>query len=83
MLSLTCDQMSAAAAYLSRNWGDCGYRIEAIEQATYAVALFRVVHADGSRFTIAADKWGNCRDWQSPEGETTRVRDMHAQATAA
>lgn len=82
-LSLTPDQMSAAASYLIREWGEYGYTIEAIECPTYKVALFRIRHSDGSRFTIATDKWGNSRDWESSDGEQDRVADMHRAASAA
>jgi hypothetical protein len=83
-LSLTADQMSAAAHYLAREWGDeSRYRIEGIESPTLKVSLFRVVHADGSRFTIAADKWGNCRDWDTDDGERERIAEMHREASRA
>jgi len=77
------DQLSAAAGYLNREWGCYGYTIVGIESPTHVVTLFRVTHSDGSRFTIATDKWGNCRDWSDESGERDRVAAMHAQAVAA
>ena len=61
MLSITPDQLSAAGGFIAREWGDHGYRIESIESPTHAVSLFHVCAPDGARFTVAADKWGNCR----------------------
>jgi hypothetical protein len=86
MLRITPDQMSAAAGYIIRNWSDYGYSIETIESPTYRVGLFRVVASDGSRFTVAADRWGNCRHLDthnSDDGLTELVTEMHAAATAA
>jgi hypothetical protein len=92
MLSITTDQMSAAAAYISKNWGDYGYRIEAIESPTSAVSLFHVVCSDGGRFVVAADKWGNTggnvdsHGYDTPERTaalSALVTEMHANATAA
>ena len=37
-MSVTADQMSSAAGYLVRNWGDYGYRFEAVETRTHAVS---------------------------------------------
>lgn len=61
MLTINPDQMHSAAGYLIRNWGDYGYSIEKIESPTRNVSVFHVVASDGSRFAIAADKWGNCK----------------------
>lgn len=89
MLWITADQMSSAAGYLTRNWGDHGYRIEKIESPTALVSVFHVVAGDGARFAIAADKWGNCRhlDTHGHDADSAPlaelVRDMHAKAFAA
>lgn len=85
-MSVTADQMSSAAGYLVKNWGDYGYRFEGIESRSFAVSVFRVVCSDGSRFVIVADKWGNARHLENEggdEGLTELVAEMHAVATAA
>ena len=76
------DQMSAAASYLNREWGDYGYCIEGVESPTTVVSLFRIVSSDGSRFTIGVDRWGNCRDWDTPDIESDVVAEMHSHAVA-
>jgi hypothetical protein len=60
-LSITPDQLASAGSYIARTWGDYGYRVEGIESPSRVVSLFYVYASDGSRFTVAADKWGNCR----------------------
>ena len=93
MLSITPDQMSAAGSYISRTWGDYGYRIEAIESPTFRVSLFHVCASDGSRFIVACDRWGNCQHAESdgyghagtPERNaalSALVTWMHAKASA-
>jgi len=91
MLSITPDQLAAAGSYISREWGDCGYRIESIESPTHAVSLFHVCASDGARFIVAVDKWGNHGDavdshgYETPERTealAVAVRDMHEVATA-
>ena len=84
-MSVTADQMSSAAGYLTSNWGDYGYRFEGIETRTYAVSVFRVACSDGGRFTIIADKWGNTRHLDthsSDEGLHELVMELHEKATA-
>ena len=84
-MSVTADQMSSAASYLIRNWGDYGYRFEGIETRTFAVSVFRVSCSDGGRFSIVADKWGNTRHLDtrsSDDGLHELVMEMHANATA-
>ena len=84
-MSVTADQMSSAAGYLVREWGDYGYRFEGIETRTYAVSVFRVVCSDGGRFAIIADKWGNTRHLDthsSDDGLSEVIREMHEKATA-
>jgi hypothetical protein len=84
-MSVTADQMSSAAGYLVRNWGDYGYRFEGIETRTHAVSVFRVVCGDGGRFSIVADKWGNTRHLDTHGGDEELaglVAEMHATATA-
>ena len=84
-ISITPDQMTSAGSYIARTWGGHGYRIAGVESPTHAVSLFRVVAFDGSRFTVAADKWGNCRHLDTRDSDAylpALVRDMHAQAIA-
>lgn len=81
------DQMSGAAAYITREWGD-GYTVRGIDTATRHVTLFHVTAGDGSRFTVAADRWGNCRhqdtgqaaDETLAEALAPLVAEMHAAA---
>ncbi len=83
-MSVTADQMSSAAGYLVKNWGDCGYRFEGIETRTFAVSVFRVCCSDGGRFCIVADKWGNAKHLDThadnEAGLADLVREMHANA---
>jgi hypothetical protein len=84
-MSVTADQMHAAAGYLTSNWGDYGYRFEGIETRTHAVSVFRVCYSDGGRFSIVADKWGNTRHLDthsSDDGLSELVAEMHAAAVA-
>lgn len=84
-MSVTADQLSSAAGYLVRNWGDYGYRFEGIESPSGAVSVFRVVCSDGGRFSIVADKWGNCAHLDTHGGDdglAELVSQMHAKATA-
>jgi hypothetical protein len=92
MISVTPDQMASAGSYISREWGDYGYRIENVESPTHAVSVFHVVASDGGRFVVAVDKWGNAggpvesHGYESPERTAALaalVSDMHAKATAA
>jgi hypothetical protein len=83
MLSISPDQLSAVGSYISRNWGDYGYRIEQVESPTSRVSLFHVAYSDGSRFIVAADKWGNCKDIQPGSDAAALVREMHAAASSA
>jgi hypothetical protein len=85
-MSVTADQMSSAAGYLVKNWGDYGYRFEGIETRTHAVSVFRVCCSDGGRFCIVADKWGNAQHLDThadnEAGLHELVTEMHANATA-
>ena len=72
-LSLTTDQLSVGS-YIAQQWGDYGYTIEGIESPTHAVSLFHVRHSDGSRFIVAADKWGNCQKAADSHGYATPER---------
>ena len=92
MLSITPDQLSAAGSYIAREWGDYGYRIEAIESPTRAVSVFHVVCSDGGRFIVAADKWGNTRGpveshgYETPERTealAALVAEMHERAVSS
>ena len=90
-VSISPDQMSAAGSYIAREWGDYGYTIEGVESPTHAVSLFHVRAADGARFIVAADKWGNTggpvdsHGYESPERTAALgalVAEMHAKAVA-
>lgn len=86
MISVTSGQMSSAAGYLTRNWGDYGYRFTGIESPTGAVSVFRVECSDGGRFAIVADIWGNCRHLDTHSGDdglSGLVSEMHATAVAS
>ncbi len=52
------DAMGAAAALVSREYGPTGYAL-AVAVGDSRTAVFEVNHFDGSRFNVAADKWGN------------------------
>jgi hypothetical protein len=90
MLSITPDQLSAAGGYIARNWSAEGYVIENITAPIRRVTLFHVRASDGSRFTVAADCWGNCRHLAYSDHEPIErtgalidlVREMYARATA-
>lgn len=84
-MSVTPDQLASAGSYIAHNWADYGYRIEGIETRTHAVTVFRVVASDGGRFSVVADKWGECRDLDTHNGDAgldELVREMHAKAVA-
>jgi hypothetical protein len=91
MLSITPDQLSSAGSYIAREWGDHGYVVENITAPIRLVTLFHVRASDGSRFVVAVDCWGNCRDVEyAGIGPAERagavidvVREMHAAASAA
>lgn len=83
-LSIAPDQLASAGAYISREWGDHGYRVERIESPTHAVSVFRVVASDGARFSVLVDRWSNCRyldTHSSDDGLAALVSEMHAHAT--
>lgn len=82
-ISVTPDQLASAGSYISHEWGDYGYRVEAIETRTFSVSVFRVCASDGARFAVITDKWGNCRyldTHNSDAGLDELVADMHAKA---
>ncbi len=54
------DAMMAAASLVQREWGHAGYAL-AVADGNRLVTIFEVSHFDGSRFNVAADKWGNAR----------------------
>lgn len=55
---VSTDQMFAAAGFVSREWGDYGYRL-GVESSWFEGAVFLVQHSDGSEFRILVDRWGN------------------------
>jgi hypothetical protein len=59
VIALTSDQMSAAGAFIAREWGPEGYTVEAVESMGPRVSAFRVRCSDGGRFFVLADRWGN------------------------
>ena len=88
-LSITPDQLCSVGGFISREWGDDGYRIEYIESPKWTVSLFHVCASDGARFVVAADRWGNCRFAAESDGYETPERtaalaavvaEMHANA---
>jgi hypothetical protein len=84
-LSISPDQLASAGGFISREWGDHGYRVEAVESPTWAVSVFRVAASDGGRFSVVADRWGNCRHLDTHNGDdglAEVVREMHAAAVA-
>lgn len=56
------DALRAACSHVARAWGEeMGYRCEVVGSTRDRVAV--EVHArDGSRFLVAADRWGNVAD---------------------
>ncbi len=69
--SATTDQMGAAVGYLSREWGDHGYRIKQDDRP----GVFECSHSDGSRFYISADAYGNTAD--VPDSTTASRRTAY------
>jgi hypothetical protein len=52
--------MAAAASYLSREWGEYGYTLCLVDIVSSSdVGVFECAHFDGSRWNIAADRYGN------------------------
>lgn len=81
-MSVTCDQMSSAAGFLVREWGDYGYRFTGITSPSFAVSVFTVRCSDGAEFAIGADKWGNCAALPDDlEERAEKVLEMHKHAT--
>lgn len=64
---VSVEAMGAAAAFLARDWGDCGYRI-GVEAASGGFGWFRCSASDGSEFHVVADRWGNTRAAHDGEG---------------
>jgi hypothetical protein len=84
-LTATPDQLSGIGAYIAREWGDYGYRIEAMESPTRAITVAHVVASDGSRFMVAGDRYGQCQQVSSidkDEETFSEILAMHARATA-
>lgn len=83
-LRITPDQMAAAGSYISHEWGDYGYSIEGVESPSQRVSVFRVVASDGGRFSVLADRYGNCRHLDTHNGDdglAELVAEMHAKAS--
>ena len=83
MISVSPDQLASAGGYIAREWGDHGYRIEAITSPTHAVSVFSVVCCgDGARFAVAVDRWSNCEELpDDPAAREANIRAMHDRAT--
>lgn len=75
--SATTDQMGAAVGYLSREWGDHGYRIKQDDRP----GVFECSHSDGSRFYISADAYGNTAD--VPDSTTASRKQASAPEISA
>jgi hypothetical protein len=58
---VSAEQMSSAASYLIRNWGEYGYRI-GVEAAGFTRAAFLCRASDGSEFRFLVDRYGNTVD---------------------
>jgi hypothetical protein len=72
-MMISPEALGAAASRIEREWG-YGYWIERVtEGPTRGGATLHVVAGDGSRFTVAADRWGNPVADGTYDGET-RVR---------
>jgi hypothetical protein len=57
--SYSPDALMAAAAYVQREYGVTGYRIEPRGASLLGGGLFCVHHSDGSTFLVQADRFGN------------------------
>ena len=68
------DAIRAALNHLDKEWGSDGYYIEELDtpldRENAAGARIHVVHGDGSRFTIEADRYGNI----TPETKAAKAR---------
>ena len=64
LLQVTPDQLVTLGAMVSREWGDHGYRIEEIHSYSSMVTAARVRCADGGRFVVMSDRYGNTRSIQ-------------------
>ena len=77
------DAMGAASAFVSREYGYTGYRL-GLAANTGAVSIFEVAACDGSRFNVAADKWGNVKSVPDDRAEAEQmIKDMHKNAVQA
>lgn len=83
-LNVSCDQLCAIGGFVSREYGDYGYTVEYLRTVTGAVTVAQVRHFDGSRFIVAADKWGSVRrvDNTSVAALAAEVTEMHNRAVA-
>jgi hypothetical protein len=55
---MSTDAVISAAAYLERDWGH-GRFIVSVESGPDRSAILECGHGDGSRWYIAATRWGN------------------------
>jgi hypothetical protein len=78
----SCDSLWAAASYVAKEYGDHGYRIGLADTILGRVSVFEVAHSDGSRFNIAADRWGNVRTLSDDlDAATAELTEMAKQAS--
>jgi hypothetical protein len=59
--------MLGAAGFLSRHWGDYGYRISLEAAMLGGGGLFGCRCSDGSEFWIYSDRYGNARQVERAE----------------
>lgn len=74
------EAIRAALAHLADEWSEDGYRVEQVRPAGRAgAAVIDVAHFDGSRFAIAAGRYG----WPIAHADTAEeaVRKMAELAT--
>lgn len=67
----TVDAAGALVSALSRAWGEHGYRI-AVSGCGWGHGVAECAASDGSRFWLAADRWGNVVGGRTTSGFDTR-----------
>lgn len=56
---VTLDALSGITHAVRFGWGDYGYRVCSVEGTWDGSAIAEISHSDGSRFWIAADRYGS------------------------
>ena len=59
MYGASVDAVRAVSGYLSRHWGECGYRLFVAGVDYGGAAMATCSSADGSEFFIASDRYGS------------------------